>query len=130
MREDEKPEEEQSEFNSAIATLKRIDIIKKGLIESTVSENHEMQFKYLKAYFKELVSIMNKKDDMTQRKRFHEVRKNYYTFKDAIRTGKKSIPGSIIDSFDDWEIELKEMEQQYGMNMPKRQDSRFALARR
>ena len=121
-------EEEQSEFNSAIATLRRIDEIKKGLIVSTVESNYDMQFRYLKALFKELVSFMDEKDDKFQQQRFKDVRKNYNEFKDLIRRGKKMIPVSIIDSFDDWEIELKEIEQKYGMNMPKKNDPRFALA--
>jgi len=129
MRED-KPDEEQTEFNSAIATLKRIDEIKKGLIVATVSENYEYQFRYLKALFKELISIMDKEDDKAQQERFKEVRKNYYAYRECIRQGKKQIPAMIIDSFDDWEIELKELEQQYGMNMPKKADPRYAMASR
>ena len=121
-------EEEQSEFNSAIATLRRIDEIKKGLIVSTVESNYDAQFRYLKALFKELVSFMDEKDDKAQQERFKEVRKNYNTFKELIRLGKKKIPVALIDSFDDWEIELKEIEQKYGMNMPKRADPHFALA--
>jgi len=130
MTKEEARDEDKTEFNSAIATLKRIDEIKKGLIIATVNQNYDAQFRYLKAFFKELVSIMDKEDDKKQQERFKAVRKNYNTYKEAIRTGKKTISVSIVDSFDDWEIELKEIEQKYGMNMPKQRDSRFALARR
>jgi len=121
-------EEQQTEFNSAIATLRRIDEIKKGLINSTVSQDYDMKFKYLKALFLELVSIMDSKDDKKQQERFKQVRDNYNKYREAIRLGRQTISVSIIDSFDDWEIELKEMEQKYGMNMPKKSDPRYAMS--
>lgn len=121
-------EEKQTEFNSAIATLRRIDEIKKGLIVSTVEQKYDLKFRFLKALFLELVSIMDSKDDKAQQERFKQVRKNYNELTEARRIGKKSISVDIIDSFDDWEIELKEMEQKYGMNMPKKSDPRFAMS--
>jgi len=127
MAKEKASEEEQSEFNSAIATLKRIDEIKKGLIIATVNRNFEMQFRYLEAYFKELVSIMNTDDDKAQQNRFKEVRKNYHIYREAIAKGQTTISAKVIDSFDDWEIELKEIEQKYGLNMPKKDDPRWGL---
>jgi len=123
-------EEEQTEFNSAIATLRRIDEIKKGLIIATIKGDVPMKFNFLKAYFLELVSVMDNKDDKEQRKRFHEVRKQYQIFEDAKRTGASVIPRGAVDSLEDWEIELKNIEQKYGMNMPKKSDPRYALASR
>ena len=119
-------EEEQTKFNSAVATLMRIDEIKKGLIISTIGENYEQQWKFLKAYFKELVSVMDSKDDKEQRERFFIVRTNYNKYEVAKRNGAATIPRSILDSLDDWEIELKNIEQKYGMNMPKKSDPRYA----
>jgi len=120
-------QEEQTEFNSAIATLRRIDEIKKGLIVATINQDYDYKFRYLKALFLELVSIMDEVDDKAQQVRFKQVRTNYNNYKDAIRTKKVTISVSIIDSFDDWEIELKEIEQKYGMNMPKKSDPRYSL---
>jgi len=128
MPKEEAKEEDKTEFNSAIATLKRIDEIKKGLIIATVNQNYDMKFKYLKALFLELIQVMNDTDDKKQQDKFKEVRKNYNTYKEAIRMGKKTIKVSIIDSFDDWEIELKNLEQKYNMGMPKQSDPRFAMA--
>ena len=130
MMKEKAPEEEQSEFNSAIATLKRIDAIKKGLIITTIQSDYDMQFKYLKAYYKELISVMADNDDKAQQDRFKEVRKHYNCLMDYKNKGKSKIPREIVDAFDDWEIELKNIEQKYGMNMPKQTDSRFALSRR
>jgi len=127
MVKEQASQEDQTEFNSAIATLRRIDEIKKGLIVSTINQDYDMKFRYLKALFLELVSIMSEKDDKFQQQRFKQVRTNYNAYKNALRTGKESISVSVIDSFDDWEIELKEMEQKYGMNMPKKSDPRYAL---
>ena len=70
---------------------------------------------------------MDEVDDKAQQVRFKQVRTNYNNYKDAIRTKKVTISVSIIDSFDDWEIELKEIEQKYGMNMPKKSDPRYSL---
>jgi len=110
--------------------LKRIDEIKKALIIATTKNNYEMQWRCLKCYFKELVSVMDEKDDEAQKERFYEVRKNYNIYDNAKRRGIKFIPQQVLDSFDDWEIELKNIEQKYGMNMPKRADPRYALASR
>lgn len=123
-------EEKQSEFNSAIATLKRIDVIKKGLIESTLSKNIDTQWLFLKAYYKELVSVMDDKDDKAQRMKFMHTRKAYNEYRNAVRMKKPFIPINILDAIDDWEVELKNIEQRYGMNMPKKADPRFAMAGR
>jgi len=74
MPKEEAKEEDKTEFNSAIATLKRIDEIKKGLIIATVNQNYDMKFKYLKALFLELIQVMNDTDDKKQQDKFKEVR--------------------------------------------------------
>ena len=124
------PEEEQSERNSAALTIHRIHKVKVGLISATVTNDIEEQWKWLKAYFKELVAIFDDKDDEAQKKRFKEARVAYNMYLEAKRQGKKSIPLSVIDNIDDWEIELKNLEQKYGMSMPKKADPRYAMAGR
>lgn len=113
--------EEQSEFNSAIATLKRLDFIKKNLIVATARNDVDYQWVWLKAFYKELVSIMDDNDDLKQRERFKEVRKFYNIYINAKRSGKKTIPVYIVDAIEDWEIELKNIEQAYGLGILKRQ---------
>ena len=123
-------ESEQSEFNSAIATLIRIDMIKKGLIESTVRENINMQWRFLKAYFKELISVLSDKDEPKQIEIYRKLAtmmKEYGSLKQ--RGAVNPMPG-IIDELDNWEINLKNLEQSYGMNMPKKVDPRYAMGGR
>lgn len=120
--------EQQTEFNAGIATLMRINEIKKGLIIATVNENWNMKFRYLKAYYFELISIM--KDDKEEEEQdiiFKDVRKSYNQYLDAVAKGKKSIAVSTLDKIEDWEKILRNIEQKYGMNMPKQADYRFAL---
>ena len=121
-------DEEKSEFNSAIATLKRIDDIKKALIMATMSDNVELKWKALKAFYGELISIMDNEDDKLQRDRMKEVRKSFNKYMEDKWSGAETIPMSVIDNIDDWEYELKNIEQKYGMNIPKAADPRYALA--
>ena len=123
---DKASEEEQTNFNSGIATLQRINEIKKGLILATIEQDYDKKFLFLKAYFLELVSVMDKKDDEEQRQRFFEVRSIFNQYLEAKRNGVRFIPRKILDTLDEWEIELKNIEQKYGMNMPKKSDPRYA----
>jgi hypothetical protein len=129
---DKKPasEEQQTEFNAAIATLMRIDEIKKGMALATVREDYDLKWKFLKAYFFELISVMDSEDDGTQRQKFLDVRQSYNIYRHAKLIGQKYIPSKVVDSIDDWEIELRNIEQRYGMNLPKKADPRYALATR
>jgi len=121
-------EKYQSEFNSGIAKLMRIDKIKQGLIIATINNDYGLQFRCLKAYYKELISVMKDEDDNKQRDKFKDVRKNYNEYRKALTNGKKSIPMNIIDAFEDWEVELRNLDQKYGMDMPKKADPRFLMA--
>jgi len=123
-------EEQQSEFNSGIAKLMRLDNIKKGLIIATINNDYDLQFRCLKAYYKELIPVMNDTDDDAQREMFKKVRKSYNKYREAIRKGKKSINMDIIDVIEDWEVELRNLDQKYGMDMPKKADPRYAMAGR
>jgi len=123
-------EDQQSEFNSAFATLRRINWAKSNLNLATVNDDYQLKFKFLKVYFFELTNIMNNKDDTAQKIRLEEIKKNYRKLMEAKMKGDKTISKSIIDSFDDWEIELRNIEQRYGMNMPRKPDPRYAMAGR
>ena len=127
-------EDQQSTFNSALATLYRIDQIKQGLNIATVQEDYVMKYKFLKAYFLELLSVISPKDEQLQRPTLKRVTDNYYKLKEILSKegGKKimKIPRVLIESFDLWESELRNLEQRYGMNIPKSKDARFALSGR
>ena len=125
-------EDQQSTFNSALATLERIHAIKQGLDISTVREDYVMKYKFLKAYFLELISVISPKDEQLQRPTLKRVTDNYYKLKEIIaKEGGKDvmkIPRILIESFDLWESDLRNLEQRYGMNIPKSADARFALS--
>ena len=127
-------EDQQSTFNSALATLYRIDQIKQGLDIATVQEDYVMKYKFLKAYFLELISVISPKDEIAQRPTLKRVTDNYYKLKEILakENGKKvmKIPRLLIESFDLWESDLRNLEQRYGMNIPKTHDARFALSGR
>ena len=127
-------EDQQSTFNSALATLYRIDQIKQGLDIATVQEDYVMKYKFLKAYFLELISVISPKDEQLQRPTLKRVTDNYYKLKEILSKegGKKimKIPRVLIESFDLWESDLRNLEQRYGMNIPKSKDARFALSGR
>jgi len=127
-------EDQQSTFNSALATLERIHTIKQGLDIATVRENYVMKYKFLKAYFLELISVISPKDEQAQRPTLKRVTDNYYKLKEILakEDGKKvmKIPRQLIESFDLWESDLRNLEQRYGMNIPKMKDARFALSGR
>lgn len=127
MEEDEKY---MSEFNSAIATLMRIDSIKKGLTFATVKRDYNMKFIYLEAYFLELVSVLKEDDEHKQVDKYKELRKKHREYLAAIARGDKTISSGIIDAYMDWEIELKNLEQKYGMNIKTKSDPRYALGGR
>ena len=127
-------EDQQSTFNSALATLERIHAIKQGLDISTIREDYVMKYKFLKAYFLELISVISPKDEIAQRPTLKRVTDNYYKLKEILvkEGGKKvmCIPRQLIESFDLWESDLRNLEQRYGMNIPKARDARFALSGR
>jgi len=126
-------EAQQSTFNSALATLERIHQIKQGLDISTVREDYIMKYKFLKAYFLELISVISPKDEKDMRPGLTEVTDNYYTLKGLLNKENKNgikIPRKLIESFDLFESKLRNLEQRYGMNIPKNKDARFALSGR
>ena len=125
-------EDQQSTFNSALATLERIHTIKQGLDISTIREDYVMKYKFLKAYFLELISVISPKDEIAQRPTLKRITDNYYKLKEILsKEGEKNvmkIPRALIESFDLWESDLRNLEQRYGMNIPKAADARFALS--
>ena len=126
-------ESQMSTFNSALATLYRIDQIKQGLDVATIKEDYIMKYKFLKAYFLELISVISPADEKLQRPTLRKITDNYYKLKDLMTKQNEKgirIPRSLIESFDLWESDLRNLEQRYGMNIPKAKDARFALSGR
>lgn len=118
-------EHEQSEFNSALATLERIHEIKKWLGASVLKEDPYFYYKHIKMYFKELYPMFT--DELELQKRNWDKAKSFFPIKDVNDTQKIN---EIINFLENWELELRLIEQVKGMNMPKKADARWALARR
>ena len=120
---------DQSEFNAAIAKLMRIDKIEQLLIASTLDHDYDDKYRALTAYFHELISIMNDKDDELQQIRWEEISLMYYQYLDDVNKFKK--PRLIVwHELLKWETELRNIEQRYGLALPKKADARHSLGGR
>lgn len=127
-------EADQSEFNAGIATLMRINEIKKWLDICTIKGDPIEHFKHLKAFWKEIDSQLPEKPKDKKQETVsiqHEQQEKYNImnnhYKNYINKKLKKI--LFIDYLDYWEIELRRLEQTYGLNMPKKSDGRWAMAR-
>lgn len=122
--EDYNKEHEQSEFNAGIATLQRLHEIKKWLTVSVVRDEPYLHYTYLRAFFKELAPMM------TDEKEYQDEQWNKAKEYAPILKSGVEIEQEHLDFLDEWEIELRQIEQTKGMNIPKKTDARWALARR
>lgn len=116
---------EMSEFNSGIATLMRINEIKKWLAAVTIDGNLMSYLKHIKMYYKELYPMM------TTEKELHEKKwKQVRTIETKLKKNEKLTPEESIflKDLDNWELELRSMEQEKGMNLPRKTDARWAMA--
>lgn len=118
-------EKDMSEFNAGIATLQRLHEIKKFLDISTATDDYDMQFKYLKCFYKELHPMMSEDDRLKHEEHATNCRKCLKKIKETTTATQDD-----YDSFDSWEVELREIEQKLGMNLPKKADARYALSKR
>ena len=119
---------DQSEFNAGIATLMRLDAIKKQMINDNLEENYLQLYLDLATYYKELVSIITDKDELEFKPLFDQHKKNYQQFKAGWNGNKKNIPMALVDWLDEYEIKLRNLEQRYGLNIPKKLDARYGLS--
>lgn len=122
-------EQDQSDFNSGIATLMRIDEIKKHILMCTEAENNMGKFRYLFDYYMELSPLFKGDDGEDQYKKFKYMKGQYNKIKNS-RINGKPIRADAITYLDDWELELRRLEQEYGLNMPKKKDARYSLGRK
>lgn len=129
MQEPRVQEHDQSDFNSAIATLMRIDEIKKQILIASAKEDYLLHYRFLFDYYKELSAMFNKVHSEEQTIKFIWMKNQYYTLRRCLKFNRKA-PISCYTDLDLWEIDLRKLEQEYGMNMPKKQDARWALASR
>jgi hypothetical protein len=124
---------EDSEFNAGIATLRRLDEIKKHLDNDTETKNYEGKFLHLNAFFNELHSMMSKEkriktndvpmsEKEMQEKTFIMMGEKIEQFERRTITDKE-----ISKLLNDWELELRDIEQEHNLNMPMGKDKRWSL---
>lgn len=119
---------EETEFNASVATLMRINEIKKGLTIATIKKDYPLHYRYLSAYYLELISIMNKGEENSQKDNLSTHRKNEVKLFHLITKHKNSIPMDLVDWLYNWESVLRNIEQEHGMNLPKKGLSRHSMA--
>lgn len=129
---------EDSEFNAGIATLRRLDEIKKHLDADTADDDMNHKFRHLNSFYNELHCMMSKEKRITlkesdikiserelQEKTFAALSDQYDKFeKNEIRKN------SFRKLLNDWELELRDIEQEHNLNMPMGKDVRWALSTR
>jgi hypothetical protein len=128
MAEDEREiyqDAEKSEFNAGIAALMRVHEYKKWLGALTDSKDIKEYIKFLKMFYKELHPMMNPKERELNEPKFQGVRHLLM----RIRSNDE-ITQVEIDGLEDWELELRDIDQVKNMNIPKQSDGRQALSKR
>lgn len=122
VEDDISKEHEQSEFNAAVASLQRIDEIKKWLLASASINKLESYYDNLKMFYKELKPMFTSEKE-EQKKRWDDAKELKVSTNDPKEKKK------MLAFFEEWELELRDIEQIKGLNFPKKRDARWALAR-
>ncbi len=101
-------------------------IIEAAAIDAlTDSPDIKEYIKFLKMFFKELYPMMNAKE------REHHVPKFQNARLMRLRINNKDqMIQEEIDALEDWELELRDVDQIKNMNIPKQADGRQALSKR
>jgi len=133
---------DKSEFNAGIAALMRVHETKKWLLALTDTTNILEYIKYLKMFYKELYPMMTTKKNkvrnaqnefVEEEKSEREQQEDNYKLCQQIRyrilSGDK-ITNDERNSLEQWELELRDIDQQKDMNIPRKGDMRFALSSR
>lgn len=118
-----------AEFNSGLALIFQLDGIEKELIISTsqAKRNYFLHFNLLVAYYKTLYPQITKKPDREkQDMNWKKAKEAINIIKDAQARKQTSVPQGVLGWFDEWELELRDLKQKYGLGS-KRRDARFAM---
>lgn len=135
VKDDVFDESELSEFNAAIATLMRIHEIKKWLAVATEQDNLYFYYKHIKMFYKELAPMFKTTKEKDAGKDIQTEKELQEAFWEAARilnfnTTDEKEKKEILIFLEEWELELRQIEQDKGMNLPKKPDARWSLSRR
>jgi hypothetical protein len=133
---------DKSEFNAGIAALMRVHEAKKWLLALTDTNNILEYIKYLKMFYKELYPMMTTKknkirndknefvdEEKSEREREQENYKLCQQIRYRILAGDK-LTNLDRNFLEQWELELRDIDQQKDMNIPRKGDMRYALSSR
>ena len=129
MIENVRNEHEETEFNAAVATLERLNEIKKALDHQKQTQNQEEYFRLLQAYYIELDCVMKDDDKTIHETRFNDITNLHNKRIFALTRNLPVVPNNSYE-YIKWERELRRLDQSLGMNIPKKGDPRFAMAKR
>lgn len=85
-------------------------------------------YRYLESYFLELIGVLEGKDEESMMGTRIKVKQIFKDFRERENRGEKISSENVSDALIDWEVQLRNIEQKYGMGMLKKQDQRFALS--
>lgn len=124
------PEEEQSEFNQAIASLQRIHSSLLEIDAAVFNEDYRKYYKALLLFWREMDCVLNEKEREKVKSLKTISDDNWDKLKNAYnqKAGTLSIDKTVVQSFEDLEMELRRLMQNHNMNFPKKADPRYALA--
>lgn len=119
------PIDKKTEYHGGWYQIARLHDIKAALGECTVGNETSMErnelvtswkrtFGLLKAFYKEIRPKLSKEE---QGKHDEKMKLHYMDMKSSLRQGERISLG-FLDNFDEWEMELRDLEEQYGYSMP------------
>lgn len=120
------PENQQGEFNQAVAYQYRLHLIFLRLDNATINKNYEEQYLLLRGLFKELYPVMNPKERERQKILKSQAIQSINNYRIAQRKGMKMM-GGLLEGLDEWELDLRDITQHHNMLMPIKKDSRYAV---
>lgn len=114
-------------FNSGLAFLYELTMIRRRLHEERVGENYHKYFLLCEAYFIALTSEMKEEMIIKQMNKYLEAKDNDSKMLKMMMDKKKSVPVELIDYCKRWEIELRHCEKKCGLLMPDKSDPGMSL---
>jgi len=120
-------EQEQGEFNQAIAYQYRLHMIFMYLDNATIKRDYDNQYRLLRSLYKELYPMMNPQERIIHEEHKRQATEAYTQITDAQNRNKKTIKSRTLNVFDDWEISLRDLTQRKNMLMPQKKDSRLNI---
>lgn len=122
------PENEQSEFNQAIATLMRIHSALLELGHATSTNNPRKKYYFLKVLKFEVKPVMNDKERTENEKYEKDIEIANNEINKAYSNKTFKVNRDTIKKLDIYEEFLRDVIQRHNLGLPQKKDPRYALA--